>query len=156
MSDKQSEMSLDDVLQSIKQMVTDKEPPVLDLTDMMSPDGSIVKLKKGFDPGGSTPEAAANSTNNSIDDKGDFSAFLNLAQANAEMATQSARSSNRAQHTGSNAFTEMSPVSEKKFQPLEKTIREIATSIIKEWLTLNLERVMRETIREEVHKAMKE
>ncbi len=69
---------------------------------------------------------------------------------------QSARDSVRSQRTDYDTFTEMPPVSEKKFQPLEKTIREIATSIIKEWLTLNLERVMRETIREEVHKAMKE
>lgn len=156
MSDKQSEMSLDDVLQSIKQMVTDKEPPVLDLTDMMSPDGSIVKLKKGFDPNSNIPDASTNSPSNNVDDKGDFSAFLSLAQANAQIATQSTRTSTRPQRTDYETFSEMPPVSEKKFQPLEKTIREIAASIIKEWLDLNLERVMRETIREEVHKAMKE
>lgn len=156
MSDKQSEMSLDDVLQSIKQMVTDKEPPVLDLTDMMSPDGSIVKLKKGFDPGNNTKDFTADPASNNVGDKGDFSTFLSLAQANAQMATQSVKNSNRTKHTDYDTSAEMPSVSEKKFQPLEKTIREIAASIIKEWLALNLERVMRETIREEVHKAMKE
>lgn len=38
------EMSLDEVLSSIKKMVVDTEPPVLDLTDMVAEDGSIVKV----------------------------------------------------------------------------------------------------------------
>ena len=47
MTEKPAEMSLDEMLSSIKQMVIDKEPPVLELTDMISPDGTIVKVKRG-------------------------------------------------------------------------------------------------------------
>ncbi|MDR0555635.1 MAG: hypothetical protein LBG20_01315 [Holosporaceae bacterium] len=66
MTDKTSEMSLDDVLSSIKQMVVGEEPPVLDLTDMIKPDGSIVKVK--------TPEV----------EKRDMGAFLKLVQENVD------------------------------------------------------------------------
>ena len=52
MVDKNSEMSLDEVLMSIKKMVVAEEPPVLDLTDMVKPDGSIEKIRTP-DSGGS-------------------------------------------------------------------------------------------------------
>ncbi|MDR0677997.1 MAG: DUF2497 domain-containing protein [Holosporaceae bacterium] len=45
MIDKDSEMSLDDVLSSIKKMIINDEPPVLELTDVVKPDGSIVKIE---------------------------------------------------------------------------------------------------------------
>jgi hypothetical protein len=64
MIDKNSEMSLDEVLSSIRKMVVDEEPPVLDLTDMVRPDGSIVKVK--------------NSEN------ADMGAFLKLVQENSD------------------------------------------------------------------------
>lgn len=46
MVEQNSEMSLDEVLSSIKDMVIADEPPVLELTDMIAEDGSIVKVKK--------------------------------------------------------------------------------------------------------------
>ena len=46
MEDKNTEMSLDEVLSSIKKMVIDEESPVLELTDMIAEDGKIVKIKK--------------------------------------------------------------------------------------------------------------
>ena len=45
MANNNPEMSLDEVLSSIKKMVIDSEPPVLELTDMVSENGDIVKVK---------------------------------------------------------------------------------------------------------------
>lgn len=39
------EMSLDEVLSSIKKMMIDKEPPVLDLTNMVTENGEIVDVQ---------------------------------------------------------------------------------------------------------------
>lgn len=66
MADKK-EMSLDEVLSSIKKMVVDSEPPVLDLTDMVAEDGSIVKVGE----------------NNEVAEEG-MGTFLQLAHDNAD------------------------------------------------------------------------
>ena len=64
--EKQTEMSLDDVLSSIKQMVIDEEPPVLELTERVSDDGSIITLEDAAQP---------------AEDSNGMSAFLKMAQS---------------------------------------------------------------------------
>jgi cell pole-organizing protein PopZ len=66
-----TEASLDEVLSSIKDMVTGPEPPVLDLTDMIAEDGSVIKLEKN----------KVKSINNP-----DMKSFLRLIQENADVA----------------------------------------------------------------------
>jgi cell pole-organizing protein PopZ len=69
-------MPLDEVLSSIKNMVMGDEPPVLELTDMISKDGSIVKIKK-------------NDGSDSAEDQ-DMSAFLRMVQENSELSKKNA------------------------------------------------------------------
>ncbi|MDR2766617.1 MAG: DUF2497 domain-containing protein [Holosporaceae bacterium] len=64
MADNSEEMSLEDVLAAIRRMVIDKEPPVLDLTDVVDADGRVVK---------SVPQKPS-------DTKSDFGSFLRLIQ----------------------------------------------------------------------------
>ncbi|MDR2268498.1 MAG: hypothetical protein LBD81_03570, partial [Holosporaceae bacterium] len=72
MDGKKTEMSLDEVLSSIKKMVMDEEPPVLELTDVISKDGSITKLTKD----NIAPITSLDSKNP------DMSSFLRLIQEN--------------------------------------------------------------------------
>ncbi len=65
------EMSLDEVLSSIKKMVIDSEPPVLELTDMVSENGDIVRVK-------SSTEAKSS----------DMGSFLKLIQENENSSNE--------------------------------------------------------------------
>jgi cell pole-organizing protein PopZ len=83
--EKKTEMSLDEVLSSIKKMVMDEEPPVLELTDVISGDGSIVKASKNVEThqlgsGGKNP---------------DMSSFLRLIQENADHHLENISSNTR-------------------------------------------------------------
>lgn len=132
MSDKQSEMSIDEVLSSIKQMVVDKDPPVLELTDMISPDGGIVRLKQGCE----------------VSDR-DMKSFLRLAQENGEVDIAKEK-----------VITEnVSPIKEKRItndsgNVLGEIIREVATPLIKDWLSANFSKIVRDVVKEEVHKVI--
>lgn len=130
MTDKQSEMSIDEVLSSIKQMVVDKDPPVLELTDMIAADGNIVSVKKGCE----------------LPENRDMKAFLRLAQENSEDEMSEA----------DRCVRESSPVREKKVlngnsnSMLAGIVREIATPIVKNWLDINLQRIVREVVNKEI------
>jgi len=134
--EKQSEMSLDEVLSSIKQMVINEEPPVLELTDMVSEDGSIVKINDAInDP--------------SLKASKDMSSFLKMAQANGKVNNSPIQ----------DVAVEVDPISEKQNdnngkEILRQLIIKMAEPLIKEWLSNNLSSIAREIVEEEVKKAL--
>ena len=131
MTDKQSEMSIDEVLSSIKQMVIDKDPPVLELTDMISPDGAIIKVKQS-------------------ETEKDMKTFLRLAQENGAAGTTEEQV----------VIKTCSPVKEKKIDSvgsgsvLGEIIKEVATPLVREWLAANLPEIVRAVVAEEVRRLM--
>ena len=167
MVDEQTEMSLDEMLSSIKQMVIDKDPPVLELTDMVSSDGTIVKLKNG----------QKNSKS-----KNELRDFLRLAQENgkeSQLLKDPSLAKRRTKDCESNdevvdAF-EFDSVPSEKIEGLtghadcknsmasasssvtvNEIIREVAAPLIKDWLKKNLPGLAKEIIAAEVQKMMKQ
>ena len=164
MAENQTEMSLDEVLSSIKQMVVDKEPPVLELTDMISPDGTIVKVKNGKrDP----------------KSKDELRDFLRLAQENGKDSSLFKDLSSR--QTADGSASDCKSGSECVSLPSEKgtglprhtdvgnpmasgrteitvneIIREVAAPLIKDWLEKNLSGLAREVVTEEIQKMLKQ
>jgi cell pole-organizing protein PopZ len=139
MVDKNSEMSLDDVLSSIRKMVIDDEPPVLDLTDMIKPDGSIVKIKN--------PENA------------DMGAFLKLVQENANSVQnqKSLKDECVVQHLKTPPVVSMnisgcsSSLSEKKADKNEailELLKEVAEPSINKWIDDHLPDIARRAVEE--------
>ncbi|MDR2781155.1 MAG: hypothetical protein LBB21_01685 [Holosporaceae bacterium] len=137
MTDKNLEMSLDDVLSSIRKMMIDDEPPVLDLTDMVKPDGSIVKIKN---------------TENT-----DMGAFLKFVQENSNSTSGSASASALNQKHLKEDFTQQlktgqlvsadissCPVvssSERKVDKNEailELLKELSEPLISKWINDNL------------------
>ncbi len=185
MAENQTEMSLDEVLSSIKQMVVDKDPPVLELTDMISSDGTIVKIKHGQkDPKG----------------KSELKDFLRLAQENGKDSallkdlslvkqqsadirnqSESCSEADSASSSESNPSSDFELSSERASVPSEKSkglpkhvsgkdftnsdgaeitvneiIREVAAPLIKDWLDKNLSNLVREVVTGEIRKMMKQ
>lgn len=147
MAEKQTEMSLDEMLSSIKQMVIDKDPPVLELTDMVSPDGTIIKLK---------------SSHNNCSSKNEMRDFLRLAQ---EESISSLSEDLRDEADASDSVKEELPLHETKENPMSTqkisitvsdVVREIASPIIKEWLDKNLENLVKEIVMAEVQKMIRQ
>ena len=144
MAEKQTEMSLDEMLSSIKQMVIDKDPPVLELTDMISPDGTIIKVGNG--------QSACSVTNEMRD-------FLRLAQEETDTSLSKGLALNTVS-TDTSETTEKRPTSsETKENPSKKigitvsdVVREIAAPIIGQWLEKNLRDVVKEIVTAEVQK----
>lgn len=148
-----SEMSLDDVLSSIKKMVIDEEPPVLELTEMVSEDGSIVSLKK-------QPV-----TSDSTEKKGnDMSAFLKLIQQEGtqdsleapisaqEKSPKKPKNRETKIHSESNDSVEPAgdasiPRDNTVFQEL---ILEAAKPLIKDWINNNLAQMVKDIVQKEV------
>lgn len=129
MKDNSSEMSLDEVLSSIKKMVVDSEPPVLELTDMVSENGDIVKVKSGV--------------SNSSSDMG---SFLKLIQENDDSPKLTLESPNvvrseqpeqRSPKAGSSEF-----------------LKEIATTLIQQWINENLPGLVKEVAETEIKKIL--
>lgn len=169
MVEDQTEMSLDEMLSSIKQMVVDKDPPVLELTDMVSSDGTIVKLK--------------NSQKNSKS-KSELRDFLQRAQESgkeSQLFKDSALAKQRGRGCDQNdnevvaaSECEFDSVSSEKIKGLPKhtncqnpiasnsiitvneIVREVATPLIKDWLEKNLPKLAKEIIAAEVQKMMKQ
>ena len=144
MAEKQTEMSLDEMLSSIKQMVVDKDPPVLELTDMISPDGSIIKVGEG---------------RNDCSLKGEMRDFLRLAQeeSNTSLSKSSVQDSSKTDECG--VIEKKLPSCEPKENPSKKigiavsdVVREIATPIVEEWLEKNLRNIVKEIVAAEVQK----
>ena len=131
--EKQTEMSLDDVLSSIKQMVIDDEPPVLELTERVSDDGSIITLEDAAQP---------------AEDSNGMSAFLKMAQSTVIPDSPV-----------KDVAVEMTPISDSSGQDcndkkdvLRGLILSVAEPIIREWLSNNLESITRSIVEEKVNK----
>ncbi len=128
--DKQAEMSLDEVLSSIKQMVISDEPPVLELTDMVNEDGNIVKIKK-----------TDSISNESVNTSKDMDMFLKLAQEEEKAIDKT-------------SIDKISTAEEKNVNKnsniLKNIIIEIAEPIIKNWLQENLPIITREIVKDKV------
>ncbi|MDR2157959.1 MAG: hypothetical protein LBO02_01425 [Holosporaceae bacterium] len=146
MVDKNSEMSLDEVLSSIKKMVIDDEPPVLDLTDMIKPDGSIVKIK-------------------AVDvENPDMSSFLKLVQENANSVSEIKRKKEEylAQKLQEapiiSADVSSYPHEQKKIKNDDKSdkddmvfdmLKKIAVPLIDKWIADNLSNIVKQEIAED-------
>jgi len=157
MTEKPAEMSLDEMLSSIKQMVIDKDPPVLELTDMISPDGTIVKVKRG--DGG-------------FKIKNEMRDFLRLAQEESDVSliddspkiaqetVDSVELPETEEKEDSDLRVELtetkSIASEKVGIAVSDVVREVATPIIKKWLEKNLSSLVREVVTSEVQKMVKQ
>ena len=131
MEDKNSEMSLDEVLSSIKKMVIDDEPPVLELTDMISEDGSIVKIK-----------------NNSKGCKNqqDMGSFLKLIQKNQDSSENIDRTDNSSQqHKQKGA-----QINREKHDVLSAIIKEVLPPILQKWMNDNLPKIVNNIVEVEV------
>lgn len=124
MAEKKSEMSLDEVLSSIKKMVVDTEPPVLDLTNMVKEDGTIVKV------GENTDEES-------------MGTFLKLAQDHAEEEKKEIVTRTKKVEIDSR------PKSQKtsKDDVMVEIFKDIATPEIKKWLDENLSEIVAEAVR---------
>jgi len=150
MAEKQTEMSLDEMLSSIKQMVIDKDPPVLELTDMISPDGTIVKVC---------------SNQNNYSSKNEMRDFLRLAQEESNTSLSKALTNN-SEETDDPApvKNELTPnktvsnqVSSQKIGiTVRDVIREIATPIVEKWLEKNLKNLVKEVVTAEVQNMIKQ
>jgi cell pole-organizing protein PopZ len=127
MTEKNSEMSLDEVLSSIKKMVIDVEPPVLDLTDMVSDDGSITKIKK-----------------TSVGNK-DMGAFLRLIQKNSDCSDKTHNNNNSSKQ--SNCNCEINP---KEESVLSEMIKNAMTPILRKWVDDNLPEMVKEIVEKEI------
>lgn len=145
MENKTSEMSLDEVLSSIKKMVIDEEPPVLELTEMVSDDGSIVSIKKKH-----------NNDLKSENKSSDMSSFLKLIQEDVSEAAQEVAEMPAAAATQQ---SERKPTinlkSEEKSHHLPENvlhelIREALTPLLKDWLEKNLPSVINKIVETEV------
>ncbi len=155
MTEKPAEMSLDEMLSSIKQMVIDKDPPVLELTDMISSDGTIVKVKRG---------------DGDFKIKNEMRDFLRLAQEESDVSLV-ADSPKVASETISPVETQkvekkvlsdlqlnktQSITSEKVGIAVSDVVRDVATPIIEKWLEKNLSDLVREIVTSEIQKMVKQ
>lgn len=150
MENKTSEMSLDEVLSSIKKMVIDEEPPVLELTEMVSDDGSIVSIKK------------KNNDAKSENKSNDMSSFLKLIQEDVSEAAQemaempaAAMNSSHIEQTAECGKTSVDAKIEEtpRHLPenvLHELIREAITPLLKDWLDKNLPSVINKIVESEV------
>ncbi|MDR3179790.1 MAG: DUF2497 domain-containing protein [Holosporaceae bacterium] len=147
MDENKSEMSLDEVLSSIKKMVMDEGPPVLELTDMISNDGSIVKIKKDGVPENKNP---------------DMGSFLKLIQENTDSVSPKEPPKRILNERISQTICSDVPAyKEQKKEPLpysrsESTITEmiksIMTPLIQRWLNENLQILVKNAVESEIKK----
>lgn len=144
MENETSEMSLDEVLSSIKRMVIDEEPPVLELTDVVSDDGNIVSIKKK----NGTEKSKSN----------DMSSFLKLIQEDApqmEKEIEKSAQRNDAISREAHIMKEERPVSSsnnsvQQQNVMHELIIEAVTPLLKKWIDQNLHSVMEKVIEREV------
>ena len=167
MEKESSEISLDEVLSSIRDMVTNEEPPVLELTEMVSEDGSIVSLKNTATP---SPSDKKNT---------DMSAFLKLIQqesgqnlpnnggGSSKMSSSSKKQSSIAESSDSNSIGTKSSSSNKKSPKnqlaggsnkatdyndtiFQELVIDTAKPLIEDWIRNNLEQIVKATVQAEV------
>ncbi|MDR2681449.1 MAG: DUF2497 domain-containing protein [Holosporaceae bacterium] len=153
MDENKSEMSLDEVLSSIKKMVMDEEPPVLELTDMVSRDGSIVKIKKGGMP-----------DNNKNPDMG---SFLKLIQENTDSASKKEAAKQEmpervvcsvccdlpdSEELNFEKIKEEPSSSQKSENTIMEMIKSVMTPLIQKWLDENLQTIVKNAVESEIKK----
>ncbi|MDR2646136.1 MAG: DUF2497 domain-containing protein [Holosporaceae bacterium] len=131
MEHKNSEMSLDEVLSSIRKMVIDEEPPVLDLTDMIRPDGSIEKVR-------------VDSENS------EMGAFLKLVQENADAVSEKNFKFNEPHHR----YHQTEKESDKK-ETVSKLLKETSISLINKWINNNLPDIAKNVVEEKIRELLK-
>jgi cell pole-organizing protein PopZ len=151
MVDKNSEMSLNDVLSSIKNMVVDDVPPVLELTDMIAADGSVVKVKK-------------NMPDESADKNPDMSSFLRLIQesasGNLDDRGHSSGYISRKTKPSSIVHDDVSSCQishandKKKDMVVSEFVAELAIPFIKEWINEKLPAIASKVVETEVRKLL--
>ena len=123
------EMSLDEVLSSIKKKVIDTEPPGLELTDMVSENGNIVKVKSGTEASSS-----------------DMGAFLKLIQENANTPTPVKEKSS--------SFSESQATTKSQDKPSSDFLKTVATPLVREWINENLPKIVKEIAEQEIKKLL--
>ena len=143
MSENNTEMSLDEVLSSIKKMVIDEQPPVLELTDMVSENGSIMRVQKDIIP--STNGTGAG------DSDADMSSFLRLIQENSSTIEEVSKTIDADLHFGR---VKANVTEREERNPLLETIKSALHPVLKEWADENLPAIAAEIIRDEVRKML--
>lgn len=169
MVEDQTEMSLDEMLSSIKQMVVDKDPPVLELTDMVSSDGTIVKLKNGQKNSKKKNELrdflqrAQESGKESLLFKDPVLAKRWVKGRNQNDDEVVAASECESDSASSEKNKELpkhmdcpNPMASDSAVTMNEIIREVAAPLIKDWLDKNLQSLAKEIITAEVQKMMKQ
>lgn len=134
------EMSLDEVLSSIKKMVIDEEPPVLELTDMVSEDGSIVSIKKedGIPSLGTTVKEKNSS---------EMSAFLKLIQDDIPTSDMPVLSNKQ---NGAQIDSRRPLESDTRDDKLSQLIKDAMTPLLKSWLDEHLPDIVTKAVEKEV------
>lgn len=140
MESKTSEMSLDEVLSSIKRMVIDKEPPVLELTEMVSEDGSVISVKK------------KNELKSEKNIGNDMGTFLKLIQADA---SGSAKENVEIPAVGCECSRSDGEEKKDIYQAnngnmLYDLVKETITPLLRDWLEKNLPSVIGRIVETEV------
>jgi cell pole-organizing protein PopZ len=139
MEDNNAEMSLDEVLSSIKKMVVDEEPPVLELTDMISNDGSIVKIQK-----------------NAKDCKNkDMGSFLKLIQENQDSTQHNTKKEDNTLEdienlNKSRQNQKNTQFLSEKHDVIYELIKEILPPILQKWINDNLPKIVSNIVETEV------
>ncbi len=157
MAEKPAEMSLDEMLSSIKQMVIDKDPPVLELTDMISPDGTIVKVKRG--QGDCKIKSEMRDFLRLAQEESDVSLVENPAKVDGvinEPVAVSKVENDGSENQQLKVSDEKSITSERVSIAVSDVVREVATPIIEKWLEQNLSSLVREIVTAEVQKMVKQ
>jgi cell pole-organizing protein PopZ len=132
-------------------MVIDDEPPVLDLTDVVKPDGSIVKVKK------------------TDSENSDMGSFLKLVQENASLdyenkfhkeeyiAQQLQKAPIISADVSSSPVTSSSEKQPDKNEtiPNPKSMEEISASLINKWINNNLPDIAKKVVEEKIRELLK-
>lgn len=150
MEKENSEMSLDDVLSSIKKMVIDEEPPVFDLTEKVCDDGSIVSLKAGAADSGYPKEKKDMSAFLKLiqEDTSSFSASPNLEEALGNTEDQKA---NKGTSGLPSRITRKEASSDRNSDTVfQDIILEMTEPLIKDWLKSNLATIVKTVVETEV------
>lgn len=122
-----SEMPLDEVLSSIKEMVIGNEPPVLELTNIVTEDKAL--------------ESDVVKNSSKVQNSEDIKTFLQMAQSNGV----------------GNEGTLSAPIGKNtnQGQILETVLQKIVTPLIENWIKENLPRITGEIVEKELRKILK-
>lgn len=152
----ESEMSIDDVLSSVKRMINDSNGDVLDLTDVVRDDGKISKIKTespevksdyASDNIGSLLKAIAENDHNLTQDKHDNVSVEAHNNSNNDQ-TQLQQSCGAVQSL--KTLLKTSELNKKSNKSLEDFMLSITKPIIDNWIEENLENIVRSIAEREI------